>query len=44
MLQYSLITFLSVLMPALEIVLIVLAIYALLVLIKALKIYIRNNG
>jgi len=44
MYQYSLISFFAVLMPLLEVVLIILAIYTLLILIKALQIYIRKNS
>jgi hypothetical protein len=42
--MFSLIPLIAFIFPVLEIVLIVLAIYTLLILIKALQIYIRNNG
>ena len=42
--MYSFITLFAVLMPILKIILIILAIYTMIILIKALKIYIRNNS
>ena len=42
--MYSFIALFAFVKPVLEIVLIILAIYALIILIKAIQIYIRNNS